>query len=411
MTRRATLLVVLVLAGSCLAGCSQAKSVVTVLGPWMGEEQIAFETVLKAVRIPYEYQGTRNVGAELQAAVAAGNPPDIAVLPSLGDVADQIAADSAQPIEDLITDDRGKFAAFWLPELARDARSARHVYTLPIKANLKSMVWYDPETTPAPRSWAAALAEGSWCLGLGDPPSSGWPASDWIEDLLLHQPAGVEAYRDWVAGDLKWSSSQIRTAWRDFERVAKSTPGGASAALLTRFNDAGRGMRGGRNSCRLEHQASFIRGVYQNYGGDRFTFTQFPAGDAADRRVEVSVDVAVLFTEAEPAEQMIKRLATADVQEIWPKRLGSGAFSVHGGVPVDTYGTKTDQRIRKILFGEKGIKFCLDASDLMPAAVRDAFYRGLKEYLSKPERLPEILSRLDAAASASRPSVAFPACA
>jgi alpha-glucoside transport system substrate-binding protein len=215
-----------------------------------------------------------------------------------------------------------------------------------------------------------------------------------------------------VAGELPWTSAQVHEAWHAFWEVAtKRTPGGASAALLTQFNDAGRGMRGDRSSCTLEHQASFMRGVYQNYGGDRFTFTQFPAGRGDDRWVEVSVDVAALFTEAPSAARMMKELATAEVQGIWPKRRGSGAFSVHDGVPVAAYGTETDRRIRRILFGEKGIKFCLDAADLMPGPVRDAFYRGAKEYLSKPDRLSKILSRLDRAARENRSDVKFPVCA
>lgn len=416
MRRRAAALAGLLLAAGCLAGCAPAPDEVTVLGPWVGAEETAFRTVLDAAGVPYRYQGSRNAGEELQSAVQSGNPPDIAVLPTIGDLARPIADGTARPLEDLIAADRARYDPFWLPEPAQDGRPTGHVYSVPVKANLKSLVWYDPTGGPPPATWAEAMDPGrrwTWCMGLSSPPSSGWPASDWVEDLLLHQ-SGEATYAQWAQGDLDWTSGEIGKAWQAWaEIVQQRTPGGAAAALTTQFDDAGRGLLdGGPGSCRLDHQPSFIRAVYRGYDPDpgRFAAVPLPAGDGAHPRYEVSVDVAALLGRSAAAEQLIAFLASARAQRIWPALPDSGAFSVHQDVPADVHGNETDRTIARTLTGREE-RFCLDAADLMPAAVRDAFYRGLREYLGAPEQLSGILARLQKLAVASRSAVVIPACA
>ncbi|MFE3187099.1 hypothetical protein ACFXKR_40610, partial [Streptomyces violascens] len=77
------------------------------------------------------------------------------------------------------------------------------------------------ELVTAPRSGAvlcsARSAEGpaplaSWCIGMGDDGASGWPGSDWIEDLIL-QTAGPVLYERWATGALKWTDAPVVNAW------------------------------------------------------------------------------------------------------------------------------------------------------------------------------------------------------
>lgn len=414
MTGRARLasgLAAVLLAGG-LGGCTSVPSVVTVLGPWVGDEEADFRTVLDAAGIPYEYQGSRNVGEVLQAAVRSGNPPDLAVLPTIGDLTDHIAAGKAKPLGGIIGNEQGAYSASWLPHAVLEGVDTRQVYAIPIKAALKSIVWFDRTVTQPPATWATAL-DRPWCLGLSDPPSSGWPASDWIEDLVLHQDSGAATYGDWVAGRLDWRSPRMVAAWRAFGRVVERSPGGAARALTTQYGDAGLGLSD-KHGCGLDHQPSFIRGVQGRYGGDpdRFDFVQFPTV-GTDPRSEVSVDVAAMFTSTTAAAAVIAFLAGREAQAIWPAIRGSGAFSVRGDVPPAPGWSEVDRRIGDILAGrgKEVTAFCLDASDLMPAPLRDRFYRGLREYLSEPRRLPEILRRLQEAAEATRPAVVFPVCA
>src|SRR6266700_6389530 len=82
-----------------------------------------------------------------------------------------------------------------------DRGGQRHWYAVAVKATLKGLIWYDPQRLPSarsapPQTWDQLVAvsqahrDGNptpWCMGMGPPPTSGWPGTDWIEEILLHQ--------------------------------------------------------------------------------------------------------------------------------------------------------------------------------------------------------------------------------
>ncbi|MGC5412495.1 carbohydrate ABC transporter substrate-binding protein, partial [Streptomyces sp. DT225] len=72
--------------GLAAPGGSDAEPRVTILGPWTGEQERQFKDVLDGFGIPYTYQGTAATREVLLAEVQAGNPPDIAILPGVGEL-------------------------------------------------------------------------------------------------------------------------------------------------------------------------------------------------------------------------------------------------------------------------------------------------------------------------------------
>jgi alpha-glucoside transport system substrate-binding protein len=115
-----------------------------------------------------------------------------------------------------------------------------HYYAIIVKATLKCIVWYEPRRLPAAEraqltspdlNWdgltgvagrLAARGIPPWCMGMEDSSNSGWPGTDWIEDILLHQ-SGPAAYDRWIDGTLSWQSTPVRQAWRTWGR--SSAPG------------------------------------------------------------------------------------------------------------------------------------------------------------------------------------------
>jgi alpha-glucoside transport system substrate-binding protein len=46
-----------------------------------------------------------------------------------------------------------------------------------------------------------ADGETPWCIGLGSGGATGWPATDWVEDMMLRtQPP--EVYDAWVSNEM-----------------------------------------------------------------------------------------------------------------------------------------------------------------------------------------------------------------
>ena len=106
-------------------------------------------------------------------------------------------------------------------------------YAIPEQADVKGLVWYPvPEFEEAgytvPRTWDELLAlsrqmvadgRHPWCLGIESGPASGWPATDWIEALVLRL-GGVELYDQWVAHEIPFDHPVVRQATSMFGEIA-----------------------------------------------------------------------------------------------------------------------------------------------------------------------------------------------
>ena len=48
------------------------------------------------------------------------------------------------------------------------------------------------------------VADGDtpWCIGIESQAATGWPATDWVEDVML-RTTSLENYDAWVAGTLQ----------------------------------------------------------------------------------------------------------------------------------------------------------------------------------------------------------------
>lgn len=393
--RRVLLLVLALLltasgCGLAAPGGSDAEPRVTILGPWTDNQERQFEKVLDGIGIPYTYQGTAATREVLLAEVQAGNPPDIAILPGVGELVEYAVDHRLRSLEKLYRP--AEYGRPWRPE----AEGIDKDLWIPLKVDLKSIVWYregeKPQPSPAPLS--------SWCMAMGDDGSSGWPGSDWIEDLILQQ-AGQGLYERWATGDLEWTAPQIVNAWTTWAALLAQGTEKRRGALL---DDDHRGPADGHGllfggGCALEHQGSFARSFY----GDRGKHAAFtdsarllPGGAYTVKAHEVSADFAALFGEGRQARDLIRRLASEEAQADWGRE--GGVFSANSAVPAE--GGAVEKEISKRLTDQR-VPLCLDASDVMPAAVRDAFYEAVLLTVAHPdapvrERLEDIQKVQDA---------------
>lgn len=360
--------------GLSAPGGSDEVPKVTILGPWTDNQERQFKEVLDGFGIPYTYQGTAATREVLLAEVLAGNPPDIAILPGVGELVEYADDGQLHSLSELYK--REEYGKPWRPE----AEGIEDDLWFPLKADLKSIVWY--RKGQAPRPYPAPL--DSWCLGMGDDGASGWPGSDWIEDLIL-QSAGSLLYERWATGKLKWTDPRIARAWTTWAGMLAQNTGAADDALSAdhRGQVGGHGLLFG-GGCDLEHQGSFARAFY----GDRKEQADFtdsapllPGGRYTVKAHEVSADFAALFGTSGPARDVIRRLASREAQEDWGRK--GGVFSPNSAVPAKTGAV--EKRI-SALFTDQRVPLCLDASDVMPAAVRDAFYEAVLLTVAHPEQ-------------------------
>src|SRR5690606_17569978 len=200
---------------------------VTVIGTWGGSEQEAFLEMVK----PWEeqtgatvkYTGTRDINTVLTTGVASGVLPDLAGLPGPGQMAEYAEAGALKPLDDGL--DLATYEADTAPALVELGKVQGQVFGVFIKAAIKGLIWYNPKlhdySGSAPATWDdlksqattnQGAAEATWCLGIESGAASGWPATDWIEDIVL-RTAGPDVYQRWYQGEVKWSDPAIRNAF------------------------------------------------------------------------------------------------------------------------------------------------------------------------------------------------------
>jgi alpha-glucoside transport system substrate-binding protein len=402
---------------------------VTVVASWTGPEQKDF---YKKVIVPFEnrtgiqvhYTGTRALDQLLQSDIQQGDPPDLAILPSPGTLLSYREQHYLQPLDTGLSPQ--EIAADYGPQWLNIMKLGTSlIYTLPVKADLQNLIWYNPrqllgDTVPGqtqPPSWAGLTtlegeisAKGGtpWCLGLDSPPTSGWLGTDWIGDILLHQ-SGTSVYQAWADGTLPWTSSQVRVAWQAWGSLVAGpgkVNGGSTGALVTNWFEAGERMFDKSPDCSLQYVPSFITVDYPGFNGNPqpgtgYNFFPSPmtglpntTPGASSDAWNVSADLLGMFNLTPDAQQLVRYLASVDAQRIWPGIRAGGAISADSQVPLSAYPDQVDAAIARIMT-KPGQTLCFNASDLMPATMQNAFYQAVMEYLQNPSELMNILKRLD----------------
>jgi alpha-glucoside transport system substrate-binding protein len=283
-----------------------------------------------------------------------------------------------------------------------------------IKAALKGQIWYDPKTFSAvnggsnPKTWddmlalsnkIAATGTAPWCIGLEAGAASGWPGTDWLEDIVLRQ-SGPDVYDNWWQGKQKWTSAEIKKAWQTWGQIVgndKMVYGGKQTMAATNFGDAGTPMFATPPKCYMEHQGSFITDFYVKANpslkpGTDFNFFPFPTidpkyGDSA----EVAGDLFGMFHDTPQARALIKYLTTPEAQAIWVKR--GGSISPNKLVTPGMYPDDLSREAAQAIVSAKTVRF--DASDQMPDAMNTAFFKAILDFVQNPSGLDGILSNLD----------------
>ncbi len=410
--RRAGIAVVAVAALLLMAACTSKpgttpNKTVTVVGSWSGAEQDSFLAMVapfeKQSGYKVKYQGSRDLQAQLTTGIASGNLPDVAGLPGPGPMKEWYAKKALKPLNFL---DFSAYSSATPPGFAdlgkADDGKLIGVFT---KAAVKGLIYYNTKDwkSGAPATWdalntaAQAAATGQtkeWCIGIESGGASGWPGTDWLEDIVLRQ-AGPDVYDKWVKGTQTWSSPEIKKAWQTFGEALTNSYGGSKYVVNTAFNKAANPMFKKPPGCLLHHQASFITDFFKNEAHAApadYDFFPFPdINPSYTGSVTGGGDLVGMFNDKPGARALLKYLLTPEAQAIWVKR--GGFISANKGVAIDAYPDAASKKAADLL--QKAKVFRFDGSDQMPGAMNDAFFKAVVSFAGDQGKLDSILSGLD----------------
>jgi alpha-glucoside transport system substrate-binding protein len=380
---------------------------VSVLATWTDSEQDSFMAMIQpwvdGTGVQVDYTGSRDLATLITTGIASGNLPDVAGLPGPGQMADWYDQGALKPLDFVDFDTYASSTPAGFADLGKAADGTlTGIFT---KGAVKGLIWYNTAvwTGDAPTTWdeLTAAADGlksgdtrTWCIGFESGGDSGWPGTDWIEDIVLRQ-AGPDVYDQWVAGELPWTSPEIKAAFETLGTALQDAHGGSDFIVTTNFGRAANPMFDDPPGCLLHHQASFITDFFANEAGatpEQYDFFPFPDINASFAgSVTGGGDLVGMFNDTPQARSLIQWLLTPEAQQIWVER--GGFISANKNVPLEAYPDEASRQSAEILANAQTFRF--DGSDRMPSEMNKAFFSAMVELAQNPTNVDPILQQLD----------------
>lgn len=361
-----------------------------------------------------DYEGSREFEAQLVVRIQSGNAPDIAYIPQPGLLQTLVRDTGAVvPAPDSVA---ANVDEFWNEDWKAYGSVDGTFYAAPIGANVKSFVWYSPSMFEEagyeiPQTWDELIdlsdqivADGGvpWCAGIGSGDATGWPATDWLEDLVL-RTAGPEVYDQWVAHEIPFDDPRIAEALAEVGSILKNEEyvngglGGVQSIASTEFGDAGLPILDG--ACWMHRQASFYQanwpeGTEVAEDGDVFAF-YLPSMDDT-RPLLGGGEFAAAFSDRPAVQAFQTYLSSDDWANEKAKVSGPGWVSSNTGLDPANLESPIDQLSAELFQDEEAI-FRFDASDLMPGEVgAGSFWTEMTNWIANDKDDQAVLEAIEA---------------
>ncbi|MGH9264809.1 MAG: ABC transporter substrate-binding protein [Acidimicrobiales bacterium] len=393
---------------------------VTVFNAMEPEEVTALQRVVDDLindNVQYRatIEGSSQFEEQIKIRVDGGNPPEIAMYPQPGTVVELARQGRIVALEDMgfnAADLERTFGKYFMDLGVHDGKH----YGLPTNINLKSMVWYPKKAFDAkgyrvPTTFTELITlsdqivrDGAspFCIGLESGTATGWPATDWMEDIVL-RTAGPDVYDRWVTHQIPFNDPAIVRAGEEFGRIL-FTPnyvlGGASNTTSINFGDAVDPMFANPPRCYFNRMANFIVSFFPEtaVAGVDYDWFPFPRmtqpGDAALFAGELSV----VFKDTPAVRDFLGRFSGTEVQCAQGRSTDTSRISPNVNVAPSCYANSQLADASEVLTEAlKANTARFDASDLMPSAVGSgSFWTGMVRYVQQGRNsLQGVLTDID----------------
>ena len=363
------------------------------------------------------YNGVAEFEEQLRIQVDGGNPPAVAFTPQPSSICAYADEGALVSLEDMgfdIAEMETNHSKYWMDlGLCADGNH----YGIPWFPNFKSIVFYHEPTFTAngyeiPETYEDLVALSQqivddgltpWCFGFESGTASGWPGTDWIEDIYVRQQ-GSEKYAEWYKHEIPFNDPSVVQAFDTLGEILFADGfvlGGAEGAAGTFFEDSPGPLFNdpvtGETNCLMIKQGSFV----SNF------FTQAPGYEAGEES-EIKVfafptidgntgamgggDTIIVFDGAPENVAAIKDWITPDWECTLASASGGGVapYGGHGVAGVERlpghkdvdpacYESESGQTFATAVTEALAANsFVFDGSDLMPPEVgQRTFWDGV----------------------------------
>ncbi|MBC7290249.1 MAG: carbohydrate ABC transporter substrate-binding protein [Actinotalea sp.] len=398
---------------------TEVRVYTSITSPEQETHEASYDVFEECTGVTIVYEGSREFEAQLPVRVQAGNAPDIAYVPQPGLLNTLVTdfPDAVQPVGELAESHVDEFyGEDWKGYGTVDGT----FYGTPLGANVKSFVWYSPSMFAdagyeIPETWDELIALSDdivanggtpWCAGIGSGDATGWPATDWLEDVLLRS-AGPDVYDQWVTNEVPFDAPEIVEAMDYVASILKNPEyvnagyGDVSSIATTEFTDGGYPILDG--DCWLHRQASFYQAQWPVYqedvvvaeDGDVFAF-YFPPIDPANQPVLGGGEFVVAFSDRPEVQAFQAFLASPEWTNAKLEASGPGWVSANNAQDTSLYESPIDALSAELL-ADPNRTFRFDGSDLMPGAVgAGSFWSEMTAWIATDKPTEDVLAAIQA---------------
>jgi alpha-glucoside transport system substrate-binding protein len=378
---------------------AQKGDEISMLYQWSGVEEAALNQVLKplvdACGIVIKPESTRDQ-ALLDTRVQAGTPPDVA----FWQVAQLVQYKDKLKTMDSLGADKASYNDFFVTPMTVDGKWLG----LPIKADVKSLIWYSPANFEAlgytvPTTWdelntlvdkMAADGNVPWSMGFGSGDATGWTGTDFIQDILLVQQ-GPDYVQGLIDGSVSYDDPGVKQAYETYGKWAKDpkyTVGGAAGTVSTAFLEAIYKPFADPPEAMMVKQSGFagdeIKKQFPDLKqGTDYDFFVVPGVQG----LQGSVEPMMAFSDKPAVKALVAYLSSAQGGANWAK--ATFGLSPNNGAA----GNYTDPSLKKLgeaIATTKGFTF--DVGDSIPS-FGSAEFKGITDFVNGGD-LDSILSTL-----------------
>lgn len=417
--------------GSTAAGCEEY----TQYGDLSGSEVNVYTSIVEPESVDQEdsykkfeectgadiiYEGSREFEAQLLVRIQAGNAPDIAYIPQPG-LLQTIVRDYPDTIVPAPADTEANVDEFFAPSWKDYGTVDGTFYAAPLGANMKSFVWYSPSMFAdagyeIPQTWDEMLAlsdqivadnpDGAvkpWCAGIESGDATGWPATDWIEDIVLRS-AGADVYDQWVSHDIPFNDPAILEAFDYADAILRNPAyvnggiGDVASVATTPWGDGGDPILTGQ--CYLHRAANFYSnqlpdGTTVAEDGDIFVF-YLPPMDESNKPVLGGGEFVAAFDDR-PEVAAFQTFLSSDTWANEKALVTDGGWvSANSGLDLDNLSTDMDKLASGVL-GDPETVIRFDASDLMPGEVgAGTFWSEMVNWFASGKSSQDVVDDIEA---------------
>lgn len=381
---------------------AQPGDTISMLYQWSGVEEEALNQVLQplldACGIVLEPESTRDQ-ALLDTRVQAGTPPDVA----FWQVAQLVQYQDQLVPMDTLGADAASYSDFFITPMTIDGKWLG----LPIKADVKSIIWYSPANFEAlgytvPTTWdeldalvEQMVADGQvpWSMGFESGDATGWTGTDFVQDIMLVQQ-GPEFVSGILDGSISYDDPGVKQAWETYGKWAtdeKYTVGGAQGTLSTAFLEAIYKPFADPPEAMMVKQSGFAGGEIAKQfpdlkQGTDYDFFVVPGIQG----LQGAVEPMMAFSDSPAVQALVTYLSSAQGGANWAG--ATFGLSPNKGAA----GNYTDPALQKLgdaIATTQG--FTTDIGDTIPSGFGSAEFQGISDYVNGGD-LDQILSDLAA---------------